>query len=208
MGSSCPKDLMFHSLYKPDKFSNVNSISSDFHSVTMVEVPWVCQDFKKVGEAQSPNTKRFKDKAFWSSTGKSHTHRWEVKKQELLVERHPERLFGAAKKERSIEKRKVNKDTTWATEAPGPGKASTPGLPHRISLSLNGTGSYCSPQGSDWVFLLWHISGDFIGLWHCKWLALKVISPTPPSPHQVRCLPHNRDKWLPSLSFILSIGVK
>lgn len=91
MGSSCPKDLMFHPLYKPDKFSNVNSISSDFHSVTMAEVPWVCQDFKKVGEAQSPNTKRFKDKVFWSSTGKSHTHRWEVKKQELLVEQHSQR---------------------------------------------------------------------------------------------------------------------
>ena len=38
-GSSCPEDLMFHSLYKLDKFSNVNSISYDFHNVTIAEVP-------------------------------------------------------------------------------------------------------------------------------------------------------------------------
>lgn len=53
-GSSCPKDLTFHSLYKPDKFSNVNSLSNDFHNVTMAEVPGVCQDFKKVGGGTIP----------------------------------------------------------------------------------------------------------------------------------------------------------
>ena len=32
-------------------------------------------------------------------------------------------------------------------------------------------GSYCSPQDSDWgflIWLIWHNSGDFIAHWHCK----------------------------------------
>lgn len=73
-GSSCPEDLMFHSLYKLDKFSNVNSISYDFHNVTIPEVAWVCQDFKKVGEAHPETQRVSRIRHFDCQPEKSHTY--------------------------------------------------------------------------------------------------------------------------------------